>query len=196
MIVHRPDRRRGIALIIVMIAVMILTILAAGFAYSMKVEVRLAMNSRNHAELEWMARSGMEYAKWVLAEDMKLGPKDSKDDVWAGGFGGASASNSPLAAVQLPMTLELGKGRVTINPMMDLERRININTADPQLLERALIRMGADAGTIPTVVASIMDWIDDNDTENLQGAEEDYYRTRYQDQGDRIPLPAQEWPDG
>lgn len=175
MIIRASDQPRGIALIIVMIAVMILTVLAAGFAYSMKVEVRLAMNSRNHAELEWMGRSGMEYAKWVLAEDMKLGPKDSGDDVWAGGMGGVAASNSPLAMVRLPTTLELGRGRVTINPMVDMERKININAADRPLLERALIRMGADAGTIPTVVASILDWIDPDDRENLQGAESDYY---------------------
>src|ERR1035438_10780625 len=53
----------GIALIIVMISIMVLTILAAGFAYSMKVETKLARNANSEAELEWLGRSGVEYAR-------------------------------------------------------------------------------------------------------------------------------------
>lgn len=167
--------RRGIALIIVMISVMILTILAAGFAYSMKVEMRLAMNARNFSELEWIGRSGMEYAKWILAEDMKLDPRDASFDVWAGGNGGLAASNSPLADIHLPMTVQLGQGEFTLQPMVDTERKININRADERLLQRAFTAMGADAGEIPVVISSILDWIDRDDIENMQGAESDYY---------------------
>jgi general secretion pathway protein K len=158
-----------------MISVMILTILAAGFAYSMKVEMRLAMNARNFSELEWIGRSGMEMAKYILAEDMKLGPRDTSGDVWAGGSGGLSASNSPLAGLDLPRTWSLGKGEFTLHPMVDTERKININRADEFLLQRALTAMGADAGEIPVAVSSILDWIDRDDLENMQGAESDYY---------------------
>lgn len=168
-----PDR--GIALIIVMISVVILTILAGGFAYSMKVEMYLARNSRSFSELEWLGRSGMERAKWILAEDMKLDPEDSCNDVWAGGSGGWSASNSPLATVHLPETIKLGTGEFTLHPMIDTERKININRADELLLQRVFTAMGADAGEIPVVVGSILDWIDRDDAEHLQGAESDYY---------------------
>ena len=50
-----------------MISIMVLTILAAGFAYSMRVETKLARNANSEAELEWLGRSGVEYARWVLA---------------------------------------------------------------------------------------------------------------------------------
>ncbi|MCU0770608.1 MAG: general secretion pathway protein GspK [Verrucomicrobia bacterium] len=171
----RIHRENGIALIIVMISVLILTILAGGFAYAMKVEMKLAMNSRNFSELEWLGRSGMEYAKWILAEDMKLDPRDATFDIWAGGSGGLNVSNSVLAEIHLPLTVHLGRGEFTLHPMLDTERKININRADELLLQRVLTSMGADAGEIPTVIGSILDWIDPDDTEHLQGAESDFY---------------------
>ena len=51
---------RGIALIIVLISIVVLSVLATGFAYSMKVETRLARNANYDTELEWMGRSGVE----------------------------------------------------------------------------------------------------------------------------------------
>lgn len=173
--INRSHSDPGIALIIVMISVLILTILAGGFAYSMKVEMRLAMNARNFSELEWIGRSGMERAKWILSEDMKVEPVDKCSDVWAGGSGGLAASNSPLAGISLPETIQLGKGEFTLHPMVDTERKININRADEGLLQRVFTIMGADAGEIPVVIGSILDWIDPDDTENMQGAESDFY---------------------
>src|SRR5262245_62521011 len=93
----------GIALIIVMISIFVLTILAGGFAYSMKVETRLALNANSETELEWLGRSGIEKARWILAEQLKIPqePYDGLDQVWAGGPGGIGTSNSALAQVQL-----------------------------------------------------------------------------------------------
>jgi len=48
------QRTSGIALIIVMICITVLSILAAGFAYAMKVETKLAMNSNSETELTWL----------------------------------------------------------------------------------------------------------------------------------------------
>lgn len=171
------QRPSGIALIIVMIAVLSLSILAGMYAYSMKVEARLAMNSNNQAELEWMGRSGVEAAKYVLALEAQAGGVDSLESVWAGGPGSAAISNSPLAAIHLPWTIPLGNGSVTIEPMIDLERKANINMADDTLLEQALILMGVDAGQYPTIINSIHDWIDPDDATRVDGAESDYYQS-------------------
>ena len=64
--------KRGIALVVVMIAVFVLSVLAGAFAYSMKVETKLAMNANNQADLEWLGRSGVEYARWILGQEMSL----------------------------------------------------------------------------------------------------------------------------
>ena len=62
---HRPA---GIALIIVMICITVLALLAAGFAYSMKVETKLAQNSGSDTEMTWLGLSGVELARYVLAQ--------------------------------------------------------------------------------------------------------------------------------
>src|ERR1039457_4660251 len=71
---------RAIALVIVMISIFVLTMLAAGFAYSMKVATKLARNANSEAELEWLGRSGVESARWVLANSVDpTQPYDSLD---------------------------------------------------------------------------------------------------------------------
>lgn len=169
------QRPRGIALIIVLIAVLSLSILAGVYAYSMKVEARLAMNSNNEAEMEWMGRSGVERAKYVLSLEMQAGGVDSLDSFWAGGAGAPGLSNSPLVGFEMK-GFALGKGTVSIS-IEDLERKANINMADDQMIEQALILMGVDAGDYPVIVNSIQDWKDPDDKTRVDGAESDYYAT-------------------
>ncbi len=59
----------GVALLVVMIAIAVFTALAAALAFSMKVETRLAMNSNHEQQLLWLGRSGVEYARWILAQE-------------------------------------------------------------------------------------------------------------------------------
>lgn len=60
------------ALLIVLLTLFALGGMAAVFAYSMKVETRLAMNTSNAGELEWLGRSGVEYAKWILMQQDRV----------------------------------------------------------------------------------------------------------------------------
>ena len=165
----------GIALIIVMISITVLSMLAAGFAYSMRVETKLARNANNEAELEWLGRSGVEYARWILAQQLNIPqePYDALSQVWAGGAGGIATSNSPLANVQ--QEVHLGNGTFTWK-ISDLERKFNVNTANEVLLQQALVLMGVDAGEITTIVNSILDWISPGDNQRVQGAKSDYYQ--------------------
>ena len=64
---HR--RQAGIALIITLLIVMVFGILAGGFAYSMKVETKLARNASHNVEAEWLGRSGIELARYILAQE-------------------------------------------------------------------------------------------------------------------------------
>src|SRR3954469_14385045 len=98
-----PDKRRGIAMIIVMVTIFVLAMLAGGFALSMKVETKLARNASYEAELDWIGRSGVELSRWILAQQLSFGaePYDSLNQIWAGGPGGVMSSNSPLANISL-----------------------------------------------------------------------------------------------
>jgi general secretion pathway protein K len=169
---------RGIALIVVMIAVFVLSLLAAAFAYSMRIELRLARNSDNEEQLLWLGRSGVERAKWILSAERLTPnmPHDSLKQVWAGGAGEMAESNSPLSDVSLD-NFKLGDGVISLK-IVDHESKVNVNTADAPELNQALTLMGVDAGTIPFVTDSILDWIDRDDEPRINGAESEYYQSQ------------------
>jgi general secretion pathway protein K len=167
----------GIALIIVMISIFVLTILAAGFAFSMKVETKLAQHANNETELQWLGRSGVEYARWVLVlqATCPLEPYDALNQPWATGSpGGLCATNGAMTEIQ--SEVHLGHGSFTWK-MTDLERKWNINTANETILQQALVLMGVDPSQMTPVVNSILDWIDPDDNPRIQGAESDYYQS-------------------
>jgi general secretion pathway protein K len=168
---------RGIALLVVMVAIFVLSVLIGAFAYSMKVETKLAMNANHEAELVWLGRSGVELARYVLAQQMMIPsePYDSLNQIWAGGPGGMAISNSPLANISLD-NYQIGNGVVTVK-IKDLDRKFNINVADEQVLQQAMTLVGVDAGDIPSISSAILDWIDPDDNTHLNGAESDYYQS-------------------
>ena len=134
-------RPRGIALIIVMIAIFVLSVMAAGFAYSMKVETKLVQNAENEEQLFWLGRSGVELARWVLAQEKC--PYDSLNQQWAGGPG-SECDNTNMAFAN---PVELGDGSFTWK-ITDLERYANINGNGAPLVQQALTLMGVDLSLI------------------------------------------------
>lgn len=175
-----PDHRAGeagVALILVMGAIIVLTAIVAGFTYSMKVEARLAQNYRNDAEMEWMARSGVELARYILAQELQS-PEgrmyDALNQKWAGGVG--SLTNEVLAAISLADN-QIGHGRFSLQ-ITDQERRFNINSADRFVLSQALLLMNVDAGQHGTIIDSILDWRDPDNDPGLNGAESDDFYLR------------------
>ncbi len=165
-------------MMIVMISVLVLTILAAGFALSMKVETKLARNANSEAELEWLGRSGVEYARWVLANSHldPTQPYDSLDQPWSTGSGFLGPTNDPIAYVQNPVSL--GDGTFSWK-ITDLESKFNINSPEPilqQVLPQALTLMGVAPGEATPIVSSILDWIDPDDQIHPEGAETPYYQ--------------------
>ena len=156
---HAPrSTEQGIALVIVMISIFVLAMLAGGFAYSMKVETKLASNGNSEEELQWLGRSGVEYARWVLANSMAdpTKPYDSLDQPWATGSGFLGPTNAPIGEVQNPFTLGSGNVKWKIS---DLERKWNINTmlqpGGQDLLQNAFMNMGLDAGADMTLIMDI-----------------------------------------
>jgi general secretion pathway protein K len=167
--------RSGIALIIVMICVTVLSMLAAAFAYSMKVDTKLAMNANAEANFYPLGQAAVDYCKAVLAASLNCPeePFDAENQVWAGGTG-SLCSNSVLGAVK--STVDLGYGRFTWK-MTDLERKANINLADQMMLDQAMRLIGVDAGDSGPITASILDWIDRDKNPHINGTESDYYQT-------------------
>ena len=166
------QKNRGMALMIVMVVIFVLGIIAAGFAYSMKVEMRLARNHNQEADLEWLGRSGIELAKYILGQQLTIAaePFDSLNQKWAGGTG---VTNELLADINLDNN-ELGPGVFSIK-IIDAERKYNINVADEMILKQAMNLIGVEAVDASTITESILDWRDIDDDERLSGAENRYY---------------------
>jgi general secretion pathway protein K len=169
----------GVALVIVMITIFVLTMIAGGFALSMKVETRLARNANSEAEIEWLGRSAVECARWELAQQLMISqePYDGLDQVWAGGAGGIGTSNSPLA--DFKHELDTPDGGVATWTITDLERKANINNpviANEAILQQTMMVIGVDAGSQTPIVNSILDWITPGESPRIQGAKSDYYQ--------------------
>jgi general secretion pathway protein K len=166
-------KNRGIAVIVALVAVTVLTILAGLFAYSMKVETRLAANSDNDEQLLWLGRAGVDLASYVISQENGL-PYNSLNQIWAGGPGAGSETNSAVMGLSLD-NYPVGDGFVSVK-IIDLERKVNINSAPAPLLQQVLTAQGADASKISVVSDSILDWIDPDDNTRPAGAESDYYQ--------------------
>ena len=176
-------RDRGIALIIVMIIVAALTVIVTGFAYSMRVETKLARNTRFNPDMDWLGRSGVELARYLLS---KRAPGEEQMDAlhqkWAGGPGrvGMDAMAELEPWEQLPMTnVKLGNGTFSIK-ITDMERKLNINSA-PEPLLRYILEMhgGVDATDVDVFIDSLRDWMDPDENPGLNGAESDLYLSEY-----------------
>lgn len=162
----------GIALVMVMMFIITLAILAGGFAYSMRIETRLARNTFMEPDLEWLGRSGVELAKFVIAQESDLPgqPYTALNQAWAGGIG---ITNEVFATITL-QDMPVGDGFVSVE-IIDRERKVNINIVGREILEQALMLMQVDAGEFSTIIDSILDWRDPDEDTLFSGAETDAY---------------------
>ena len=119
----------------------------------------------------WNMRAGSWRRRRPPAE-----PYDSLNQIWAGGPGGPMAK--PTARWrESPWTIfKIGDGTVSLK-IIDLERKANINTAPPAVLQQALTVMGVDADDISVVSDSIQDWRSPPAPPRVAGAESDYYQS-------------------
>lgn len=173
---RRNTVRSGIALIMVLMVITVLGLLAFGFAKSMAVETKLARNENFGPEEEWLGRSGVEFARYVLSQHMLVpndGSYDALNQFWAGG---PMATNDALGALSLQDNT-LGNGSFSVK-IIDLERYYNINVADDVALRLAMTVIGVDATEVAPAVDGILDWRDTDDNTLLNGAESDYYMSQ------------------
>lgn len=174
--IPKKPRQQAIALVMVMLVILALGVLAASFAFSMKVELRLAGNLAKEPDMEWLGRSGLELARFVLAEKARIPEErgfDALSQMWAGGPLG---TNEVLMQISLS-DVRLGEGRINVR-IQDLERKFNVNVVDEPFLDRTMQVMGVDPVASDVIVDSLLDWLDGNQEPRLNGADgEDYITT-------------------
>jgi general secretion pathway protein K len=163
MTVRRPSRalrsaacnERGIALILVLWLTIMLTVIASGFAFSMRNEALSARNAMSLAQARAAANGGIERMAFELS-------RPRYPTAWASDGQPRSWREDDVAIVATAV---------------DESAKIDLNAAPDTLLKGLLEHVG---GTDPQATASIadaiLDWRDPDDVKHPNGAEEADYR--------------------
>jgi general secretion pathway protein K len=159
-------RRNGIAIVLVLWVVLVLSLLISGFAFTMHVETQVASFARKELRAEMLARSGVEVARMELILDERA-PAESGFDA----LNQAWTTNEDLY-----VNHQLGDGMYNVK-VTDEESKLPINRATDLQLKRLLGLFGIDPFDGDLIVDSILDWIDADDLTKLNGAESDYYQS-------------------
>jgi len=158
MIMHRahPARRQsGIALILALWLTVMLTVIASGFAFSMRSEAMAARNMISLAQARAAADGAIERTVFELSRTAspETWKRDGQAHAWKDGDVALTASATDESA------------------------KIDLNSASEVLLRSLFVNVG---GTDPDLAAritdAILDWRDGDDLKRPNGAEEADYR--------------------
>lgn len=152
--------QQGLALVIVLWVVMLLSVMAASFAYTMRTETTLVTHTAEQTRGRALAEAGVAYAAYRLLiqpDPENPWPIDGTPREWRFGTGTAR-----IAAV-------------------DASGRIDINNAERELFKGLLVKVGGmDEAEADGMLDRIEDYRDPDDLERSEGAErEDYLRAGY-----------------
>jgi general secretion pathway protein K len=161
---------RGVALLVTMMALALMTMLVMDFTTAASLGYRSAAGGANELRAEYLARSAISVGLSLLSTDAQQDalaktPHDGLDEPWA----------QPYP----PVPLGGGMARVSI---VDEARKIDINllinprTGQPNPIYIGIVeRLFTSLGVSPTLVPAIVDWLDPDSIESPGGAEADYY---------------------
>lgn len=144
----------GMALVIVLWIVALLSVMAGSFAYSMRTETRLVTHTVERAQARALAEAGVMYAitRTLSQSASSDWPVDGSEREW-----------------------QFGPGLVRIR-IIDSGGKIDLNQANRGLLESLLVYAGVAEEERKALLDAIEDWRDPNDLRRLHGAEaDDYY---------------------
>lgn len=170
----RSRRKKGAVLIITLWILAILAILSVGVAGRMGLELKLTGFYRDNVKALYLAKAGVERAAAVVSVRDKT--VDSLKDTW---------SNNPED--ESPLFKQMGvadTGKFTVSyqfsedrifyGVQDEERRVNINTAPKEVMQRLIEYLNPDIGDAGELAASIEDWRDADATRKDGTPEYDY----------------------
>ena len=157
------DRQRGIALVVVMWLVVLLTVIGSSHARNMRIETSLAFNHVGTARARALAEAGINRAI------MELFVSDTATR-WQ--FNGTAYQ------------LQLDGGRVNI-AIRDASGLLDLNKANAAQLEAVFDAAGAEEADSQRLADAILDWRDKDQLRRLHGAEDNDYRHAGLDWGSR-----------
>lgn len=180
---------RGIALIMTLWIIVLLTLIASEFSFNMRTEIKIATNYKERTTAYYYALAGFNAALSEIVDKHEYGFTDSNGDF-------VFTNQRPLAEEDaLPptpdraMAFQHGGFRYFIRAEAD---RFDLNQiTNPRniaIFEQLLEYAGLDDEYRTRLKNAVLDWVDDNDEEKIPGgAESDWYEQNYEDQGFNEP---------
>jgi general secretion pathway protein K len=146
----------GVALVLVLWVITLLSVIAGNFAFSMRGEAIIARNLVSSAQAQALADAGVQKAWFELSK-----PSTDLQRWQANGV----AHPFTLAGADLTVTLQ------------DESGKIDLNTASDSLLQGLFKSVGLSDESSVALVDAVLDWRDADKLKRLHGAEEDDYRS-------------------
>jgi general secretion pathway protein K len=150
------SRQRGIAMVLVLWILTLLTVIAGGFAYTTRTEASLTANLVELARARAIADAGLYRTVLELVRPVKDPARRWKTD-------------GRLYA------LEFGGGRIEVS-VRDEAALIDLNRASEVLLKGLFLSVGVDDEHASRIVDAILDWRDPDDLTHVNGAEREQYQ--------------------
>jgi general secretion pathway protein K len=149
-----PQASAGIALVVVLWAIVLLSSMAVAISAIQRTDINLIANLLDSARARAHAQAGIYYAA------SRVGVATLDGDLWEAD---GAAHDWRFDGVGLRLRI------------IDERSRIDLNQASPLLLEGLLRAVGIDEGLVPALRDAIIDWRDKDNVRQLDGAEDDDY---------------------
>ena len=164
---------KGVALVMVLWVVTILSVIVLEFCFAMRTEINIAKNYKEELQLYALAEGGVQRAitELIYRNDQTIHQmrKTSNPD-------GTSPAEKEWVTDGRPYLLPFDLNECEIRVMSE-GGKVNINLVSEVLLRKIIGNLGLEAEQRDIVVDSIMDWRDPDDLVRLNGAENDYYQS-------------------
>ncbi|MFZ2630285.1 MAG: hypothetical protein WA081_02515 [Desulfosalsimonadaceae bacterium] len=167
---------KGIALLMVLWVLMLLTVIVGEFCFAMKTRVNITRNFKESTEAYYIAVAGLNKAiEQTLLQQMT--PRKAV----SGGENDDEAADAEEAAVAWRINTDMppgafGSGEYEIR-IENESGKINLNLADRDLLKVMLAGFDIDDEQKDVIADSILDWRDSDRNHLINGAEDDYYQS-------------------
>jgi general secretion pathway protein K len=164
---------RGVALLMVLWVITILSVVVLEFCFAMRTEVNITRNYQEQLQLYAVAQGSVQraIAELVLKHDPRIQqmrkaaqegeiPAESKEWITDGR--------------EYLMTFE---GAEAVVRVMGEAGKVNLNRVSDASLRKIMNALGLEGETRDMVVDSILDWRDPDDFTRVNGAENEYYQS-------------------
>jgi general secretion pathway protein K len=166
-------KSRGVALIMVLWVITILTVVVLEFCFAMRTEVNITKNFKEELQLYAIAQGGVQraIAELILKHDARVQQlrKTMKTEE-------VTPEKKEWVADGRPYPVKFDQGECELRIMSEAGK-ININTISEMTLRKLIGNLGLEVEKRDVVVDSILDWRDSDDFLRINGAENDYYQS-------------------